>query len=166
MNTFQLKKAISDSDVQMLADMADKIWHECFPGIISEQQIEYMIEKFQSYRAMQAQIAEQAYSYYFIEADGIDIGYTAVKPEQTKMFLSKLYLFSDYRGKGYARKAVEELKKISAEHGKSAIHLTVNRNNNRAIEAYKKLGFVVTGTQVADIGDGYVMDDFLMELKI
>lgn len=149
-----------------LAEMAREIWQECFPSIISEGQIAYMIERFQSYRAMQRQISEQGYEYYFIEADGVIVGYTAIQAEERKLFLSKLYLYDTHRGKGYARKTVDELKRIAAARGKTAIHLTVNRNNARAINAYLKLGFAVTGTQVADIGGGYVMDDYLMELAL
>ena len=82
------------------------------------------------------------------------------------MFLSKLYLQKAHRGKGYASRAVEFLEGICKQESLSAIWLTVNRYNYDTIEVYKKKGFTVIREQVADIGGGYVMDDYIMEYTL
>ena len=71
-----------------------------------------------------------------------------------------------YRGKGYSRQVLEQHKKYAAEHGFRAIWLTVNRGNDIAIRAYEGLGFDRIGSGVADIGGGYVMDDYYFEIKV
>lgn len=51
------------------------------------------------------------------------------------------------------------------EVGARTIWLTVNRRNERAIGAYRRAGFREVRAQVTDIGGGYVMDDYIMELE-
>jgi len=41
--------------------------------------------------------------------------------------------------------------------------LTVNKNNTDAIAAYKKIGFRMSDLIKIDIGNGFFMDDFVME---
>ena len=57
-------------------------------------------------------------------------------------------------------------KRIAKERNLKAVWLTVNRNNSHAIEVYKHKGFIITRTQVADIGNGFVMDDYIFEKNI
>ena len=88
-------------------------------------------------------------------------GYCAFKPEEAKMFLSKIYIRRAFRRHGIATALFDQVQKASG--GKSAIYLTVNKHNSGSIEAYKKLGFAIVDQVVTDIGGGYVMDDYIME---
>ena len=158
----------TDDQLRQLAAIASGIWHECFPGIISLEQIDYMVERFQSYEAMCRQISEENYRYYFI-CDGDEIcGYTGFRPEpeEGRMFLSKLYLRSQCRGKGLSSKAIDFLVSECRRLGLGRIRLTVNINNHQAINVYKHKGFVVIFDQKADIGRGFYMDDHVMELEV
>ena len=80
--------------------------------------------------------------------------------------MSKLYVESGYRRKGIARRVIDFLVKIAKRDGLEKIWLTVNRNNIGSIHAYEHLGFLTARTQVANIGEGYVMDDYIMEKVI
>jgi len=165
---FTLVPVTNDSQLRELADIACGIWHECFPGIITEEQIDYMVERFQSYDAMCRQIESEGYRYFFI-CDGEEIaGYTGFRPEpeEGRMFLSKLYLRADQRGKGLASAAIDALCAICREEGLERIRLTVNINNHQAINVYKHKGFVIAFDQKADIGNGFFMDDHVMELAV
>ena len=79
------------------------------------------------------------------------------------MFLSKIYVQNSLRGKGLGKKAMAFVEEKAKELNCKGISLTVNRENLNSIKAYKKMGFVNTGTNIADIGEGFVMDDYLME---
>ena len=81
-----------EGGLRELADLASSIWHEYFPCILTEGQIDYMVDRFQSYHAMREQVSEKGYRYYFIISGGIRIGYTALVPEGDALFISKLYL--------------------------------------------------------------------------
>jgi len=165
---FELIPVKTDEQLRKLSVLSEQIWHECFPGIISEEQIDYMVEHFQSYNAMQRQLSCEGYNYFFI-ADGEDIcGYTGFvpQPEEGRMFLSKLYLRSDCRGRGLASKAIERLCDVCRENRLGRIRLTVNIHNKQAIGVYLHKGFTVVFDQKADIGNGFFMDDHVMELEV
>lgn len=161
--TFEYVKA---EKIPQLAAMADEIWHEFFPGVISEAQIDYMVEKFQSQAAIEGQIAEQQYEYYFILCGGVPCGYTGLCPDGERLFLSKLYLKKEYRGRGIARQAFDFIRQSAVKRNLSAVYLTVNKHNTHSVEVYKHIGFRTIDTQAADIGAGFVMDDYIMQWTI
>ena len=159
-------KVSEESELRELAVTANKVWHEFFPCILSPEQIDYMVEKFQSYEAMKNQIKNDNYEYYFINYNGERAGYTGIKNDGDRLFLSKLYLIKEFRGKGIASEAFEFLKNICRERNLKAIWLTVNKYNKNTISVYLKKGFEIIDSKVADIGNGYVMDDYIMQLKV
>jgi len=95
-----------------------------------------------------------------IEADR-----TFGEPRDGRLFLSKVYLLHEARGQGRFRQMLEYLRGLCREVGARTIWLTVNRRNERAIGAYRRAGFREVRAQVTDIGGGYVMDDYIMELE-
>lgn len=163
----EIKKVKYLPELRRVAELADRIWHECFVDIISEGQIDYMVEKFQSLDAMCRQIEEQSYTYLAVY-DGDDLcGYIAVKPEEDeRFFLSKLYLRSDKRGNGIASQMLERVFAEARAAGKKSVYLTVNKHNDRAVAVYKSTGFELIDSVVTDIGSGYVMDDFIFSYAL
>ncbi|WP_028549676.1 GNAT family N-acetyltransferase [Paenibacillus sp. UNC451MF] len=157
---------VETEEVANLAQLASEIWYEYFVSIISKEQIDYMVEKFQSTNAITEQIQNQGYEYYFMNMSGKNIGYLGVKQEEGKLFLSKFYILKEHRGRGYASRAMEFLVDICQKRRLSTIWLTVNRYNDATIAVYEKKGFRTVRTQVADIGNGFVMDDYIMEKEI
>lgn len=157
---------VSDCQVEQLAVLADEIWHEYFTCILSAEQIDYMVEKFQSAHAIGEQRADQGYVYYFICLDGTPGGFIGVCPEGDSLFLSKIYLKDKYRGKGIASQAFVFLEELCRSMGKKSIWLTVNKYNEHSIAVYEKKGFHTIRSQVTDIGKGFVMDDYVMEKKM
>jgi ribosomal protein S18 acetylase RimI-like enzyme len=165
------KRVYTNEDIGKVARLAKEIWHEYYVSILSRAQIEYMVEKYQSVAAIRGQIEQEGFEYYLMEKkNGIlsadYIGYMGVKPDQGKLFLSKFYIQKEHRGKGYASQALAYLQHICQKRNLDAIWLTVNRYNERSIAIYKKKGFQIVREQVADIGNGFVMDDYVMELQL
>lgn len=157
---------VSDAQIETLAALADEIWHEFFPSILTEGQINYMVEKFQSAPAMRDQIANNGYRYYFVMLDGETIGYIGIQPEDELLFLSKLYLKKEYRGHGYGRQMIDFVVQQARELGKSGVYLTVNRFNDGSVGVYRATGFEMVRTQATDIGSGYIMDDYVFQLSV
>jgi ribosomal protein S18 acetylase RimI-like enzyme len=90
----------------------------------------------------------------------------AIKEESGKLFLSKFYILEQFRGKGYASAAFDFMEQFARQNSLSAIWLTVNKDNDHSISVYRHRGFEIVRVQVADIGGGYVMDDYIMEKTI
>ena len=83
-------------------------------------------------------------------------------PEQRRLQLHKLYLLPAFHGQGLGRQALQSLQARAGQLGVQEIRLTVNQRNLKAITAYQRAGFQITGAIVTDIGHGYVMDDHVM----
>lgn len=166
MGQLEVRKAETDTQVREIADLAKVIWNEHFTPIIGKDQVDYMVEKFQSYPALKEQISE-GYEYYQIFSSGEFCGYTGIHPgEDNRLFLSKLYLKKESRGHHLATGAFSFLKEICRERGYSAIWLTCNKHNDNSLRVYRHFGFEIIDTQEADIGGGFIMDDYIMEYKI
>lgn len=154
-------------DIAEVAQLADEIWREYYVSILTLEQIDYMVDTFQSVPAITEQIRMERYEYYLMQDhDSIPYGYLAIQPAQGKLFLSKFYIQKEHRGRGYASQALAFLEQLCRERSLSHIWLTVNRHNEHSIAVYKKKGFRIVREQVADIGNGYVMDDYVMERPI
>jgi len=165
MSTFEVVKAEDSEKIKEITDLATIIWHEHFASILSMEQIDYMVDKFQSYKAVSEQIAD-GYEYYQLKLDGELVGYTGVHEKEHGLFLSKLYIKKDCRGHGLSSQAFTFLKNRCKERGLERIWLTCNKYNSYTLDIYKHFGFVTIDTAETDIGSGFVMDDFIMEYKL
>lgn len=154
-------------DVPLLASLARQVWTEHYTPLLGNAQVKYMLHTFQSAGSIQNAIVKEGMVYYLLcRADGEPVGYCAWKTEDSSLFLSKLYILKPYRGKGFARVVLQRLEAIGGENRADRIVLTVNRYNTASIAVYKALGFSILREQVTDIGDGFVMDDFVLEKKL
>ncbi len=158
----QFVHAATDDQLRAASKLAKEIWTEYFTPIIGSAQVAYMLKNLQSFEAMKQQITD-GYLYFLIEVESGSIGYICIRPDENSLFLSKLYLLNEQRGKGTGRQALNFIEQKARELGKRKIWLTVNKGNAATIDSYKKWGFKITGEPVADIGGGFVMDDYLME---
>ena len=160
-----IEKVSANKQIEIIAGLAREIWNEHFIPIIGKDQVDYMLEKFQSNNAIDKQI-KNGVLYFLIKNNNEAIGYIGAFPEKERLFLSKLYITSAERGKGYGRKAIEFLENLASNNDVTIIALTVNKNNLSAIGMYEKLGFENCGSIIQDIGNGFVMDDYKMEKSI
>ncbi|MCI7179228.1 MAG: GNAT family N-acetyltransferase [Schaedlerella sp.] len=162
---FSSERVLTKEQISKVAALAEVIWHQHFTPIIGREQVIYMVEKFQSEAALEQQIAN-GYEYYQLFDGDEFCGYCGIHPENGKLFLSKLYIKKEARGRHIASHAMNFLKDICRERGISAIWLTCNKHNNNTLAIYDHLGFKIIDTQVADIGNGFVMDDYILELTV
>ena len=160
-----IRKAMDDNDIKQIAALADIIWHEHFTPIIGAAQVSYMLDKFQSFHAISYAVKKSHYTYFMaIDDSGTLCGYCGVQPQaDDSLFLSKLYVRKESRGKGLSRQLLD----FSHQHFPQckSVWLTVNRNNTNTIHIYEHMGFVKMREQRSDIGSGFVMDDYVMELN-
>ena len=158
----KIEKVLNNQQIKIVEKLACEIWNQHFISIIGKAQVDYMLEKFQSKKALSEQI-KQGFLYYLIKIDNNYIGYLSVLPGKKELFLSKLYIRSSERGKKFGKKVIQLLGNLAEEKGLYKITLSVNKNNTDSIKAYEKMGFTNIGTVVQDIGNGFIMDDYKME---
>jgi len=146
--------------VEAVAVLAREIWTRHYTPLIGSEQVEYMLEKFQSVEAITQQIETDGVEYVIVP----DAGYAAWVPDRAmkSLFLSKIYVKTDCRGLGLGRTLLELAEERARELGCTELWLTVNRNNTDTIAFYERMGLQKTRELIQDIGHGYVMDDWRM----
>lgn len=147
--------------IAQVSRLAHIIWSEHYLPIIGNEQISYMLEKFQSQDAIGQQI-DTGYRYYIIFERQVEAGYFSVQNKPEKLFLSKLYILESFRRKGIGNQTI---KFIKSTFNNPVIQLSVNKNNSDSIAFYKNVGFEIVDDVVVDIGGGFVMDDYVMEMR-
>lgn len=158
---------VREEDAAALAILGREIWEEHYTSILGPEQVAYMVREFQSEPAVLHQMREEQYVYWFFTVDGARAGYLGVQPKENgSLYLSKLYIAKRFRGLGLSRLALNFLMGWCAARGLSKIWLTVNKYNDGSIAAYEALGMKRVRDQVADIGGGFVMDDYVYEIDV
>ena len=150
-----------------VAALARVIWTEHFVPLIGQAQVDYMLAHLQSAAAIAEQIEDGA-EYWLLQVDEANAGYFALIPDAAtgSAMLSKFYLRAEQRGKGLGRRMMQFVESRCRALELHELWLTVNRGNAAPIAIYAHLGFGVTGTQVKEIGGGFVMDDYRMSRKL
>jgi len=152
----------SPAHIAVVARLARDIWYEHYVPLIGRPRVDYMVSRFQTAPAIEAQIGD-GYEYFLVARDGRHLGYLAVQEQHAeRMFISKLYVTKEARGTGTGRACMEFIEQTARSRGLSRLWLTVSKRNP-AVQAYERLGFRIAEPIVMDIGGGFVMDDFRME---
>ena len=154
--------------LQIVIDLTNKIWPIAYSEILSKAQLDYMIEKFYTINALQSLIEDKKHIFYLAQADnGEHVGFVSYEinaaPSRTK--IHKIYVLPKTQGKGLGKQFIELVQKKAIENHQNTLFLNVNKYNKAQL-FYKKLGFTITKEEVIDIGNGYVMDDYVMEIAV
>jgi GNAT superfamily N-acetyltransferase len=160
----EILRVITSEQIAATAKLANEIWREHYTPIIGAEQVDYMIAKYQSPNAIRTQIDQNDLVYYLLYVGRQPAGYFAIQVRSDEVFLSKLYVSKTYRKQGLAAKAIAFIKSVAADNCLRRISLTINKNNRASLSAYERLGFKSEKAVVTDIGNGFVMDDYILAL--
>lgn len=158
-------KLLKSTQIELLQQLAREIWEEHYLPIIGQAQIDYMLGKFYSTRQIQSELTAGVHWEILWDKDEA-IGYLVCEIEESKVHLSKLYLKQKSRGKGLGKLLIDRTIELTQIHQKNLIYLNVNKNNIHSIAFYERMGFYKAREGVFDIGNGFVMDDFIYELEV
>jgi GNAT superfamily N-acetyltransferase len=163
-NTLSIRPADLD-DINSIGFMAQQIWPATYGEILSPEQLEYMLNLFYSPASLRKQMLEDHQRFLIVEQDEETIGFASwsATPEQGVYKLQKLYILQ--QGKGLGRAVLQYIiEEIRAEGG-YLLRLNVNRHN-KARQFYERIGFAVVKEEDIAIGDGYFMNDYVMEMAV
>ena len=155
-------RTATEADIPLLRDLAHRIWRECYPGIITVEQIEFMLGWMYSEEEIRRQL-RAGFTWEIVEDDGAAIGFLSFSVEEDgRVKLHKMYLLPDRQRGGIGRQLLAHVCERAQALGAREVWMQVNKRNTRAIGAYLKAGFRIEREAVFDIGGGFVMDDYLM----
>lgn len=148
-----------------LAIFAEDIFREYFSTLHGPEKVDYLVNHLLSIETLTTAIADEGYEYYFVDdGDSAEhVGFIGIRPDDGFLYLSKLYLVKDARGKGLGRAEFEFVKQRAEELGLERIRITCARDNVASLDRYDHMGFKRIACVNNDIGGGFEMNDYLME---
>jgi len=151
-----------------LVSLAREIWHVHYPAMISVDQIEYMLAQRYSPEVIREELRRSDIWWDTLLEDGRLAGFSCyfLTGEPGEMKLDKLYVDTAGQRRGHGARLVARAAGVAASRGCDRLVLTVNKRNMNAIAAYRKYGFEVVDAVVKEIGGGFVMDDYVMALRL
>jgi ribosomal protein S18 acetylase RimI-like enzyme len=161
-------RLLAKEELILIQKIAHQTWPSTFAGILSSEQIDYMLNWMYDLKMLESQV-EQGHGFLVAEVEGEAIGFAGYELNHLAGSISKLhklYLLPSSQGKGVGKTLLLEVAKRAREAGQKSLVLNVNKYNKKAIDFYRVLGFVTIRQEVNDIGSGYVMDDDVMELSL
>ena len=161
---FNIRDASID-DIGLIRELTYKIWPQTYAAIISQQQIDYMLDMMYSEGSLRKQM-EDGCQFIIAGEKKEPVGFAAfqeIKPTIWK--LHKIYILTTQQGKGTGKFVIDHISKKIQRLGATALQLQVNRHN-KARSFYEKIGFTVIEEADFAIGNGYFMNDYVMEKKL
>ena len=153
--------------IPIVIDLTKKIWPVAYGEILSKAQLDYMIDKFYNETAL-IDLMQKGHVFYLAQDNNDNyLGFVSyeINSEPNKTKIHKIYVLPETQGTGLGKQFFELVKQKANENHQKAIFLNVNKYN-KAIHFYTKLGFIKVKDEVIDIGEGYVMDDYVMEVTL
>src|SRR5574337_1257939 len=162
MSSVTLREAVP-SDIPLIRALADRTWRDQYTPMIGQAQVEYMLRKMYSEESLAQQMRDG--SRFFIASEsGTPVGYISVSDKgDDEFFLNKFYIETKEQGRGLGKIIFNTL--LQKFPQLKLMRLQVNRKNFKSINFYFRLGFTIEYVKDFDIGDGFVMEDFVMVRK-
>ena len=151
--------------IKKTAEFASDVFIDYYKDLIGIDQAEYMVNLFLTEDKIKELIDKGAIFKILVEDDQL-LAFTEYIKETDKVFLSKLYVRKDSRKQGLGKILFEDCIRYTKENNLNKIYLTVNKHNTPSYNTYLHLGFKVVDSVINDIGNNYVMDDYIMEYQI
>lgn len=144
-------------------------WPHAFKHILSPRQIEYMMDWMYSDASLREQMERKNHRYFLAKENDAYLGYMSIEHncENTgKTKIHKIYLLPERQKTGIGKSLVNRAILEAKAENSTALYLNVNKYNDNAIGFYRNNGFFLTKEEVIDIGNGFVMDDYVFELNL
>ena len=154
----------TEGDLPKLLPLANAIWRTCYRGIITVEQIDYMLAQMYGLATLQREVRSEGIRYDCAMAGDEMVGFASYGPTETDSTykLHKLYLHPEWHGRGWGSQMLQHCEVEVRKAGARRLILNVNKQNTRAIDFYRRNGFTLERAVIVDIGGGFVMDDYIM----
>jgi GNAT superfamily N-acetyltransferase len=156
-------EAAGADEIGIVRALARDIWRRHYPGIIPVEQIEYMLERGYCDEALRRFVGADDAGRALARRDGAAVACVAwYRSGRDTTKLDKLYVLPEHHGGGIGRTLIEHVAAWARAAGTRVVKLNVNRGNVRAIAAYQRCGFAIRESGDFPIGNGFVMEDYVM----
>lgn len=157
----------SQLEIEIIQSLIQRIWKPTYHKILSEDQMDYMLERMYDPLTLRNQM-DEGHKFLLLNEDSSPVGFAGFQfdyPEPGICKLHKLYLLPETQGKGLGKMLIHEVIEQAKQAGQQSLWLNVNRHN-KAFDFYKRYGFEIRGEEDIDIGNGYFMNDYILEYRL
>jgi len=162
---FEIRKALIE-DIPLIRELTFQIWPQTYAATLSQKQIEYMLELMYSEASLTKQMNQDGCNFILVSEKSIAVAFASFSEVESGIWkLHKIYVLPNQQGKGTGRFIVDYIIKTIKQQAAVALQLQVNRYNQAKV-FYEKLGFTVIKIADFEIGNGFFMNDYVMEIKI
>lgn len=149
------------TEVPIIHQLAYEIWPATYSTVLSQDQINFMLEKNYSESILLQAIQSKEQQFFILYDHGIGVGFMALAFNSEVLRIDKLYLKSTNQGKGLGGKMIDFAATVAIKNRLNILELNVNRGN-KAYNFYLKQGFkVVKSTDIPYYQ--FVLNDFVMQ---
>lgn len=160
--------ANSDENFKSIRTIAEIVWPVTYEAILSKEQLDYMFEMMYSIKSLQEQSSVKNHQFIIAYENETPLGFASFEfncDESNKTKVHKIYILPNLQGKGIGRKIIDFISNEALKQNNEAVYLNVNRYNNARF-FYEKIGFKIVDEVDIEIGNGYLMEDYVMEKEI
>ena len=160
----QIREATQD-DINIIHQLAHEIWPITYQRLLSADQLEYMLDLIYSESSLKKQF-DADHNFLIVEEDKYPVAfadYGLLKDDVYK--LHKIYVLPNQQGKSIGKILISYVINAVKKQNASALLLNVKRDN-KAKYFYEHLGFKVISEEDIDIGNGYILHDYIMSYKL
>lgn len=160
--------AATEKDFPTIQKIAHETWPPTFGSILSDSQMKYMLEMMYSSKSLLEQVNQKKHHFIIAWEDNKALGFVSYELNYDGMPITKIhkiYILPKAQGKGIGKSLIREIGNKAGKAGNTLLSLNVNRENP-AVAVYEKLGFKIVNQEDIPIGNGFFMNDFVMEKSL
>lgn len=160
-------KSAEYKDLQIVHELANKIWPSAYGDILASDQLDYMLWQIYSLSSLQNQFENLHHNFIIAFDERVPIGFASFSPKENNNIykLHKIYVLPQQQGTGIGKLLLNHIIGLIKKSHASTLELNVNRYNKARL-FYEKLGFKIIAEEDIDIGNGYFMNDYIMQLDV
>ncbi|WP_293870133.1 GNAT family N-acetyltransferase [Flavobacterium sp.] len=158
----------TDENFTSIRAIAKEVWPIAYGAILSKEQLDYMMEMMYSISSLQLKANTKKHRFILAKEDETILGFASYEfnhSKKPKTKIHNIYILPNQQGKGIGKELIDFIANEAKQRHQKALILNVNKKNI-AIRFYERIGFDISFEEVIDIGNGYVMDDYVMEKSI
>jgi GNAT superfamily N-acetyltransferase len=156
-----------EEDYDTILSMAKIVWPHTYSKILSAEQLDFMFDMMYSKEAYKEQLLIKNHHFLIAKEGSNPVGFASYevnyRTETAK--IHKLYVLPQTQGSGVGKVLISKIESIAKKYGNNLITLNVNRYNP-SVNFYLKSGFTKAGQEDISIGNGYLMEDYIMQKKL
>lgn len=165
MNRSVIIRKAATADIASIRQIAFATWPDAYGKLLPKEQLDYMLEWMYSETSLQEQM-NKGHQFFIADLNEKSFGFASVSDEGNQRFkLNKLYVIPQTQKTGAGKALLDQVIDHAKQNNASVLFLQVKRDNI-AKGFYEKQGFVITQEVDIEIGNGFFMNDYIMELYL